>query len=215
MFGSDAFLLARIANAEPEGALAQYDLSRISPAFLPLAERLIVAGHHQRRAIWEEFLARGVERTRPIEAAAVPEPAADAAGEPARPPFPSDPTALAPLRPMPASAGLDRGVRMTRALDLKAREIEWLWAGRVPLGMMTMFAGDPKLGKSYVTLAMAAALSRGLPLPSSETPNRPGSAILIERRGRSGADDRASSHGGRCRPGEGAHPRIGRPRQRR
>jgi len=29
MFGSDAFLLARIANGEPEGSLARYDLSRV------------------------------------------------------------------------------------------------------------------------------------------------------------------------------------------
>ena len=42
-----------------------------------------------------------------------------------------------------------------------------------------MFAGDPKLGKSYVTLAMAAALSRGLPLPMSDRPDRPGSTILM------------------------------------
>ena len=42
-----------------------------------------------------------------------------------------------------------------------------------------MFAGDPKLGKSYVTLAMAAAVSRGLPLPMSDRPNQPGSIILM------------------------------------
>jgi putative DNA primase/helicase len=42
-----------------------------------------------------------------------------------------------------------------------------------------MFAGDPKLGKSLVTLAMAAALSRGLPLPSSERPDQRGSTILM------------------------------------
>jgi putative DNA primase/helicase len=70
-------------------------------------------------------------------------------------------------------------VRMTRAVDLEARDIEWLWAGRVPLAMMTLFAGDPKLGKSYVTLAMAAALSRGRALPGGEVPNRPASTILM------------------------------------
>jgi len=70
-------------------------------------------------------------------------------------------------------------VRMTRAVDLEAREIEWLWDGRVPLGMMTLFAGDPKLGKSYVTLAMAAALSRGRAMPGGEVPNRPASTILM------------------------------------
>jgi AAA domain len=48
-------------------------------------------------------------------------------------------------------------VRLTCAFDLEPREVEWLWVGRVPLGMITMFAGDPKLGKSFVTLAMAAA----------------------------------------------------------
>ncbi len=68
---------------------------------------------------------------------------------------------------------------MIRALDLEPREVNWLWSCRVPLGMMTMFAGDPKLGKSYVTLAMAAALSRGLPLPLSQRPNRPASTILM------------------------------------
>ena len=68
---------------------------------------------------------------------------------------------------------------MTCAFDLEPRDVEWLWAGRVPLGMITMFAGDPKLGKSFVTLAMAAAVSRGVPLPMSDVPNRPGSTILM------------------------------------
>ena len=72
-----------------------------------------------------------------------------------------------------------RRVRLTCTVDLEPCLVDWLWSGRVPLGMITMFAGDPKLGKSYVTLAMAAALSRGLPLPLSDRPNRPGSTILM------------------------------------
>ena len=32
--------------------------------------------------------------------------------------------------------------------------------------MITLFASDPKLGKSLVTLDMAAAVSRGRPLPT-------------------------------------------------
>ena len=74
---------------------------------------------------------------------------------------------------------LRRRVKMTCAVDLVPQKVEWLWSGRVPLGMITMFAGDPKLGKSYVTLAMATALSRGLPLPMSDRPDRPGSTILM------------------------------------
>lgn len=70
-------------------------------------------------------------------------------------------------------------VKMTRASDVAIREVDWLWAGRVPLGMITMFAGDPKLGKSFVTLAMAASVSRGLPLPMGDRPSRPESVILM------------------------------------
>jgi hypothetical protein len=68
---------------------------------------------------------------------------------------------------------------LTCAVNLEPREVDWLWSGRVPLGMLTLFAGDPNLGKSYVTLAMAAAVSRGLALPMSDLPNRAGSTILM------------------------------------
>jgi hypothetical protein len=50
-------------------------------------------------------------------------------------------------------------VRLTCAFDAEPREVEWLWAGRVPLGMITMFAADPKLGKSF---AMGGQWSWGL-----------------------------------------------------
>jgi putative DNA primase/helicase len=95
------------------------------------------------------------------------------------PPRPPSSLAPMPVTQSPPPARSDHGVRMTRALDVQPREVDWLWTGRVPLGMMTMFAGDPKLGKSLVTLAMAAALSRGLPLPLSARPNRAGSTILM------------------------------------
>jgi putative DNA primase/helicase len=72
-----------------------------------------------------------------------------------------------------------RRVKLTRAVDLESREVQWLWSGRVPLGMITLFAGDPKLGKSLVTLDMAAAVSRGRPLPMSDLPSQPASAILM------------------------------------
>jgi hypothetical protein len=53
-------------------------LSRISPALLPLAERLIVAGHLERRAIWDEFLARGFDRAPTAGTTPEPERTADA-----------------------------------------------------------------------------------------------------------------------------------------
>src|SRR5262249_6783705 len=44
---------------------------------------------------------------------------------------------------------------------------------------LTTFSGDPKLGKSFVTLSIAAAVSRGAPLPDDDPPDRPGSVILL------------------------------------
>jgi hypothetical protein len=45
---------------------------------------------------------------------------------------------------------------------------EWLWPGRIPLGTLTLFSGDPKLGKSLAALSLIAALSRGGPLPGGD-----------------------------------------------
>ena len=181
MFDADALLLARIASGDPGESSAHYDLSLISPELLPLAAQLIVASPVERREIWDEFLARAVDRAPILATTPETEP------EPAMPmPFSSrwichsaQFPAPTPVTQSPPPARSEHGVRMTRALDVQPREIDWLWTDRVPLGMMTMFAGDPKLGKSFVTLAMAAALSRGLPLPLSDRPNRPQSTILM------------------------------------
>jgi RecA-family ATPase len=45
--------------------------------------------------------------------------------------------------------------------------------------MLTMLAGDPKLGKSFVALDMATALSRGLPMPQGGSASRTGSTLLL------------------------------------
>jgi putative DNA primase/helicase len=70
-------------------------------------------------------------------------------------------------------------MRLTRAADIRARSVEWLWDGRVPLGMLSMWAGAPKQGKSLVTLDLASAVSRGAPMPMSRAPAKPGSVILM------------------------------------
>jgi len=178
MFGSDAFLLAKLAGCGTEKPGHGFDLSRASPALRPLAERLLAASVSERQAIWNEFLAGRSGEADAVAAAAEPEPGP--VQQPAVPALvaPAMPAAAVALPP-PEPADPERGVRMTCTVQLEPREVEWLWAGRVPLGMITLFAGDPKLGKSFVTLAMAAALSRGLALPQSDLPRRPWSTILM------------------------------------
>ncbi len=43
----------------------------------------------------------------------------------------------------------------------KTTPIRWLEEGRIALGKLTLIAGDPGLGKSFITLDMAARVSRG------------------------------------------------------
>lgn len=68
------------------------------------------------------------------------------------------------------------------ASAIAPENIEWLWPGRIPMGMLTLFSGDPKLGKSLAALSVLAAVSRGGSLPgdTDEPVAVPrGSAILL------------------------------------
>jgi len=65
--------------------------------------------------------------------------------------------------------------------EIEAEEIAWLWPGRIPLGMITIIAGNPGVGKSFFTTWLAAKLSRGgtLPGPSPKKKLKPCGSILI------------------------------------
>lgn len=43
------------------------------------------------------------------------------------------------------------GLVAVRASDLAPEEVHWLWEKRIPLGKLTLCAGDPGLGKSLLT----------------------------------------------------------------
>lgn len=53
-----------------------------------------------------------------------------------------------------------RRIRLVAASDIKRERVEWLWEGRVPVGMLTLLAGDPGLGKSLLTVNLAARVTR-------------------------------------------------------
>ena len=54
---------------------------------------------------------------------------------------------------------------LTGLAGVERELLEWLWPGRIPLGKLTLVAGDPGLGKSFVTLDIASRVSRGAPWP--------------------------------------------------
>jgi DNA-binding CsgD family transcriptional regulator len=62
--------------------------------------------------------------------------------------------------------------------DIKPEKIKWLWENRIAIGKLTIFAGDPGLGKSQGSLDMAARLSRGTQFPDG-SPGMTGDTILL------------------------------------
>ena len=49
--------------------------------------------------------------------------------------------------------------------DVEAETIKWLWFPYIPFGKLTLLEGDPGVGKSWVSLAIATAVSLGVGLP--------------------------------------------------
>jgi DNA primase catalytic core len=63
---------------------------------------------------------------------------------------------------------------------VQARKVEWLWDRYVPRGTLTLLDGDPGLGKSFITLEIAARLSRGYRMPPhAGLGDRPPDTVLI------------------------------------
>jgi len=65
-----------------------------------------------------------------------------------------------------------RRAKLTSYVEIADERAEWLWSPRVPLGAVTLLAGQPGLGKSQVSLYLAARLTRG------ELACGPGAAIV-------------------------------------
>lgn len=82
-----------------------------------------------------------------------PEPEPEAEPPPEPPPGRPPPRELRPLA--------------VAAADIRLRPLQWLWHGRLPFGKLAIIDGDPGLGKSLVTLDIAARLSSGRPLPGA------------------------------------------------
>ncbi|MDO8629885.1 MAG: AAA family ATPase, partial [Phycisphaerales bacterium] len=68
---------------------------------------------------------------------------------------------------------------LKRLSDVTPRPVEWLWSGRFAIGKLTLIAGDPGLGKSFVTLDMAARVSTGTPWPDRRGDPIPAGDVIL------------------------------------
>lgn len=110
----------------------------------------------------------------------------DAAAKPHDKPFgwlrdansqPPTPSVLAP-----SNAGAGAAVRRLRVrclANVEPTAIRWLWPGRIALGKITMLAGHPGLGKSFLTCDLAARVSAGLPWPDVGDPCPQGQVLIL------------------------------------
>lgn len=81
---------------------------------------------------------------------------------------------------IPKPAPIDGAPVIVRLADVKPEPVSWLWPGRIALGKLTLIAGDPGLGKSFLTLDMAARVSRGWAWPDAPgVATTPGGVVLL------------------------------------
>lgn len=64
------------------------------------------------------------------------------------------------------------------ASDVEIERIEWAWSARVPLGKVTVLDGDPGLGKSALSLDLAARISTGVSMPDG-SPGISGGVLIL------------------------------------
>jgi len=62
--------------------------------------------------------------------------------------------------------------------EVEPERVEWLWPGRLPLGKLAVLDGDPGLGKSAMSLDVAARVSAGLELPDGQRCEPAGVVLL-------------------------------------
>jgi putative DNA primase/helicase len=66
--------------------------------------------------------------------------------------------------------------------EAKPNEVRWLWPGRIAADKLTMLVGDPGVGKSLLTLDLAARISAGQPWPDepvSTEEREPGDVLIL------------------------------------
>jgi hypothetical protein len=70
-----------------------------------------------------------------------------------------------------------QGLELVRLSDVEAEDVEWLWYPYLPLGKLSLLMGRQGEAKSWVTHAIAAAVTRGWALPGGKS-TEPGNVLI-------------------------------------
>jgi KaiC/GvpD/RAD55 family RecA-like ATPase len=66
-----------------------------------------------------------------------------------------------------------------RADTVQRRPVSWLWPGRIARGKLTLIAGNPGLGKSQLTCALAGIITRGGNWPADGPAGLPADVVFL------------------------------------
>jgi hypothetical protein len=72
-----------------------------------------------------------------------------------------------PSRVNPTELAREQSLRIVCMADVEAEDVTWLWTPYIPIGKLTILEGDPGIGKSWLTCAIASAVSTGHGLPNT------------------------------------------------
>lgn len=81
--------------------------------------------------------------------------------------------------PVHADSARPTGAVVTLIDRIASRPVEWLWRDRIPAGMLTILDGDPGLGKSMLTLDLAARVSTGRAMPGASGIRRGHGVVIL------------------------------------
>lgn len=72
---------------------------------------------------------------------------------------------LAEQEQQPAPAASAHEPILMPLADVQPTDVTWLWESYIPLGKLTLLEGDPEVGKTWLSLVIAAAVTRSSLLP--------------------------------------------------
>lgn len=63
--------------------------------------------------------------------------------------------------------------------EIEEQPIEWFWEPYIPLGKLTILGGDPGAGKSFITTALSATVSKGECFPGDKVKHEAGNVLML------------------------------------
>lgn len=70
-------------------------------------------------------------------------------------------------------------ISLMNVADVQPKDVSWLWPNRIPAAKLTLLCGDPGLGKSHLTMDIAARVSNGWRWPDDPATSLPGKVIIF------------------------------------